>query len=230
MTRGLALALLSTALALAGGGSLVAGLHERALAAAQADMAALAFAASSAGYHSARSQLQALPWPPPTVAREIDTGLQALSYWLAEYRPLAARSSQGDAGAHAPTQLRAANALYREAQSGPQDRVTVLRNLDAAVRAYAEALRLGAGAPEAAFNYELVVRLRAEVAAGRRRRLPELAAGEPMPGGRMHGRPGGPPDGELKREFLVRIPRDAHGMEQSPAEAAGTGFMIRKPG
>jgi len=230
MTRGIALALFSIALALGGCASLVAGLHERALAGAQADMAALDLEASSARYRSARSQLETMPWPPSAVAREIETGLLALSYWLAEYRPLAARSSQGDTGADPGTQLRAANALYREAQSGPQDRVTLLRNLDAAVRAYAEALRLGVEAPEAAFNYELVVRLRAELAAGRRRRLPEPASGEPIPGGRMHGVPGGPPDGNLDREFLVRIPRDAHGMEQSPAEAAGTGFMIRKPG
>lgn len=230
MTRGIALALLSMVLALAGGASLAAGLHERALAGAQADLATLDFEASGARYRSARTRLEALPWLPPAVAREIETGLLALSYWLAEYRPLAARSSQGDAGADPGTQLRAANALYREAQAGPQDRVTVLRNLDAVARAYAEALRLGVEAPEAAFNYELVVRLRAEVAAGRRRRLPEPVAGEPIPGGRMHGVPGGPPDGNVNREFLVRIPRDAHGMEQSPAEAAGTGFMLRKPG
>lgn len=230
MTRGIALALSAIVAALAGGAGLVAGLHERALATAEADMAALALEASRGSYEAARRQIGALPWQPAAAAREIDAGQLALTYWLADYRPLAARSSQGEGAADPSTQLRAANALYREAQSGPQDRAIVLRQLDATVRAYAEALRLGADTPEAAFNYELCVRLRADIAAGRRRRLPEPSAGEPIPGGSMHGELGGPPDGAVNREFLVRIPRDAHGMEQSPAEAAGTGFMIRKPG
>ena len=38
---------------------------------------------------------------------------------------------------------------------------TLLKNLDAAIRAYAEALRAGAERPDVAFNYELAVRMRA---------------------------------------------------------------------
>ena len=44
--------------------------------------------------------------------------------------------------------LLAANALYRVAQRGPQDRATLLRNLDAAIRAYNEALRAGIERPD----------------------------------------------------------------------------------
>ena len=65
----------------------------------------------------------------------------------------------------------AANALYRVAQRGPQDRATLLKNLDAAIRAYNEALRAGIERPDVAFNYELAVRMREEVGAGKRKAL-----------------------------------------------------------
>ena len=65
----------------------------------------------------------------------------------------------------------AANALYRVAQRGPQDRATLLKNLDAAIRAYNEALRAGVERPDVAFNYELAVRMRDEIGAGKRKAL-----------------------------------------------------------
>ena len=65
----------------------------------------------------------------------------------------------------------AANALYRVAQRGPQDRATLLKNLDAAIRAYHEALRPGVERQDVAFNYELAVRMRDEVGAGKRKAL-----------------------------------------------------------
>lgn len=233
MTRGIGVAVTALLLALAGGAALAAGMYERTLAAAQADMASLGLDESLGGYVGLSEQLGRLPWLPPGAGGAIVAGQTELQYWRSDYRPLAEVAGlvgrEGGAS-EAALQLLAANAVYRQAQLGPQDRATVLRNLDAAVRGYAEALRMGAQSPDAAYNYEFVVRLRSEITSGKRRRLPEPTADGPLHAGRMHGLPGGPPKAEGTQPFKIRIPRDARGLEQSPAEAAGTGFMIRKPG
>ena len=93
-------------------------------------------------------------------------------YWQGDYGDLvelAAKPAQGEEPADPELQLLAANAAYRVAQRGPQDKTTVLKNLDAAIRDYLEALRAGNERPDAAFNYELAVRIREELANGKRK-------------------------------------------------------------
>ena len=117
----------------------------------------------------------------------------------------------------------AANALYRVAQRGPQDRATLLKNLDAAIRAYNEALRAGVARPDVAFNYELAVRMREEVGAGKRKALSNAKTDDTQSDPNMHGDPGEPPK-ELKVEqFQIRIPMDPKEIKQSQEQAAGTG-------
>ena len=88
-----------------------------------------------------------------------------LQYWQADYADLvevARTANEADDADSIDPEMRvlAANALYRVAQRGPQDRATLLKNLDAAIRAYNEALRAGVARPDVAFNYELAVRMR----------------------------------------------------------------------
>ena len=123
----------------------------------------------------------------------------------------------------------AAHALFRMAQRGPQDRGALVRNLDAATRAYGEALRLGADRSDVAFNYELVVRLRQEVAAGKRKML--TAQGDnPETDPNMLGDPGLPPPEMEVQQFQIRVPMDPRDMRQSQEQSAGTGAQRRRRG
>ena len=127
-------------------------------------------------------------------------------------------------------QVLAANALYRVAQRGPQDRATLLRNLDAAIRTYAEALKAGTGRPDAAFNYELAVRMRQEVGAGKRKALSNPKTDDTKSEPNMHGDPGEPPKDLKVEQFQIRIPMDPREIKQSQEQAAGTGAARRKRG
>ena len=124
----------------------------------------------------------------------------------------------------------AANALYRVAQRGPQDRATLLRNLDAAIRAYAESLRAGAERSDVAFNYELAVRMRQEVGAGKRKALSSARTDDTKTEPNMHGDPGEPPKDLKVEQFQIRIPMDPREIKQSQEQAAGTGAARRKRG
>ena len=124
----------------------------------------------------------------------------------------------------------AANALYRVAQRGPQDRTTLLRNLDAAIRAYNEALRAGIERSDIAFNYELAVRMRDEVGAGKRKALTSAKPDDTESEPNMHGDPGEPPKDMKVEQFQIRIPMDPKEIKQSQEQAAGTGAARRKRG
>ena len=150
-----------------------------------------------------------------------------LQYWQARLRrPDRSRartaSQTEDADAIDPEmRVLAANALYRVAQRGPQDRPTLLKNLDAAIRAYDEALRAGVERPDVAFNYELAVRMRDEVGAGKRKALTNAKTDDTETDPNMHGDPGEPPKDMKVEQFQIRIPMDPKEIKQSQEQAAG---------
>ena len=128
--------------------ALVAGRFERRMAIAQEDMAVLDFADPEADYAALEEDLAGLPLVSERPLREIRRRRAMLQYWQADYADLVevarTASQTEDADAVDPEmRVLAANALYRVAQRGPQDRATLLKNLDAAIRAYDEALRAG---------------------------------------------------------------------------------------
>ena len=170
----------SSLLALVGAVCLMAGVFERRMAIAQEDMAVLDFADPEADYAALERTRRTTRWVAERAAarkfaaagRCSSTGrgtMRISSRWRA--RPASPRTSRRSIP---EMQVLAANALYRVAQRGPQDRATLLKNLDAAIRAYDEALRAGAERPDVAFNYELAVRMRDEVGAGKRKALPNV--------------------------------------------------------
>ena len=214
--------------------ALMAGRVERRMAIAQEDMAVLDFTDPQADYAALEEDLTAIPLVSERPLREIRRRRAMLQYWQADYADLievARTSNEEDADSVDPEmRVLAANALYRVAQRGPQDRATLLRNLDAAIRAYSEALRAGIERPDIAFNYELAVRMREEVGAGKRKALMSAKPDDTQSEPNMHGDPGEPPK-ELKVEqFQIRIPMDPREIKQSQEEAAGTGAPRRKRG
>jgi len=161
--------LVALLLAAAGAASLAAGRFERRFAIAQEDMAVLDFSDPQQEFAALEQDLGKLPWTAGTTLNEIKRHEAELQYWQGDYSQLVELSrvsSKSDEPVDPELQILAANSLYRVAQHGPQDKVTVLKNLDAAIRAYSEALRAGNDRPDTAFNYELAVRLREEIGSG----------------------------------------------------------------
>ena len=81
-----------------------------------------------------------------------------------------------------------------------------------------------------AFNYELAVRMRDEVGAGKRKALSSVKMGDEQSEPNMHGDPGEPPKDLKVEQFQIRIPMDPKEIKQSQEQAAGTGAARRKRG
>ena len=131
---------------LIGAAALMAGRFERRMAIAQEDMAVLDFVDPQADYAALEEDVAGLPLVSERPLREIRRRRAMLQYWQADYADLVevarTASKTEDADSVDPEmRVLAANALYRVAQRGPQDRPTLLKNLDAVIRAYDEALR-----------------------------------------------------------------------------------------
>jgi hypothetical protein len=234
MKRSFAVILGVVLLALVGALALIAGMYERRMAVAQEDMVVLDFADPQAEYATLQQDLEKWPWVSRRPLDEIRRRRALLQYWQADYGDLvqlARVSSQSDEPVDPELQILAANALYRVAQHGPQDKTTVLKNLDTAIRAYSEALRAGNDRPDTAFNYELAVRLREEIGSGRRKGgMPNTKVDETKSDPNMHGDPGEPPKDMKVEQFQIRIPMDPKEIKNSQEQAAGTGQQRKRKG
>jgi len=235
MRRSVSFIIIILLLVVVGVASLMAGRFERRMAIAQEDMAVLDFADPQADYAAFEQDIEGLPIVSERPLREIRRRRAMLQYWQADYADLvevARTASQAEDADSIDPEMRvlAANALYRVAQRGPQDRPTLLKNLDAAIRAYNEALRAGVAPPDVAFNYELAVRMRDEVGAGKRKALTNVKTDDTESDPNMHGDPGEPPKDMKVEQFQIRIPMDPKEIKQSQEQAAGTGAARRKRG
>lgn len=235
MRRSAGIIVAAVLLAALGGILLMAGRFERRMAIAQEDIAVLDFVDPEIEYAKLEEEIAGVPLLSERLLRDIRHGRAMLQYWQGDYADLieVARQTAGDEGDEAldpDMRVLAANALYRVAQTGPQDRATLLKNLDAAVRAYHEALRSGVARQDVAFNYELTVRQREEVGAGKRKALSNMKAEDTESDPNMHGDPGEPPKDLKVEQFQIRIPMDPKEIKQSQEQAAGTGAARRKRG
>ena len=222
-------------LLLVGAAALMAGRFERRMAIAQEDMAVLDFADPEADYAALEEHVAGIPLVSERPLKEIRRRRAMLQYWQGDYAELTevartANEAEDTDSMDPEMRVLAANALYRVAQRGPQDRATLLRNLDAAIRAYNEALRAGIDRTDIAFNYELAVRMRDEVGAGRRKVLTSAKTDDTQSEPNMHGDPGEPPKDMKVEQFQIRIPMDPKEIKQSQEQAAGTGAPRRKRG
>jgi hypothetical protein len=235
MKRSIGIIAVVLLLVLVGAAALMAGRFERRMAIAQEDMAVLDFADPMADYAALEKDIEGVPLVSERPLQEIRRRRAMLQYWQSDYTDLievARTASKSEDADSVDPEMRvlAANALYRVAQRGPQDRPTLLKNLDAAIRAYDEALRSGVARPDVAFNYELAVRMRDEVGAGKRKALTNPKTDDTESDPNMHGDPGEPPKDMKVEQFQIRIPMDPKEIKQSQEQAAGTGAPRRKRG
>ncbi len=225
--------LVAAVLLAAGSAGLGLGRFERRLAVAQEDMAVLDFEDPQNALPVLEEQAARIPWVSDSTVAEIRRRRAELRYWQGDYADLAevARTAPQEETPQDPEiRLVAANAAFRQAQQGPQDKATVLRSLDGVIRAYADALRAGAVRPDAAYNYELAVRLRAEIAGGKRKSLPVLMPVDETTDSNMHGDPGEPPKDAKMEQFQIRIPMDPKDFKSNQDQNAGTGQIRKRRG
>ena len=97
------------------------------------------------------------------------------------------------------------------------------------IRAYADALKAGSESPDTAFNYELAIEIRAEIANGKRKGMPVVTIMEDKTDANMHGDPGEPPKDMKVEQFQIRIPMDPKA-SKSQDESAGTGQQRKRRG
>jgi len=102
---------------------------------------------------------------------EIHARKAAVQYWQQQYEALLPAGAE-PVGAVDDTnvelQLVVANAAYRLGQTQAADRASILQALEEASVGYLTVLKNDTWHPDAAFNYEYVVRLHDEIAKGRR--------------------------------------------------------------
>ena len=151
-----------------------------------------------------------LPWVGERPANEVRARRAAVNYWQRKYSALAPADRTDPvadvAADDVPLQTIVADSVYRGGQTRAKDRAAMLEMLDSSIAAYQAVLR-NVRRPEdalygerAAYNYEYVVRLRNEIANGRRRQLP------PPPEEPTFGSQGKSENPEFENQFKQYVP------------------------
>ena len=230
--------LVAILLALAGAGFWLAGQTETRLADAHKQLATLQYSEAAAAGDEVEQKIgleRRVPVFGPQAEVDVRDLRAEAKYWRADYASLAPqRDAAGSLTETNPAlQLVSANAAFRAGQAST-DRLDAVRRLDAVVKTYANVLRSSAGQADAAYNYELAVRVRDVLAHPRgapksAAKAPPAAAEESdLPAGpTLHGKPGGPPPQVNMNQFKIVIPK--RGEERNDAPDAGKGgTKIRK--
>jgi len=184
---------LAVGLALAGAGLLVAANLDRDLAAAAERVVAQKYDDVEPAYETAEKYYDYashIPGVGTGPANDIRAKHATLHYWQKDYAAVIPQQTDpvGSVPAdNSDLQLIVANAVYRVAQSKMKDKETTLAGLDQGILSYVTVLKNSPRNEDAAFNFELLVRLRDELDKGKRKpgpaemvlKGPDGAAGAP---------------------------------------------------
>lgn len=217
------------AFVLAGVALLMTASFERDMADAQQQLSTERFDAARASLARAAEDSRYADWIPSVGAaagRQIQLRQASLDYWQRRYDAVIPR--QGDpVGAveadNVDLQLMVADAAYRQSQSSAAtaDKAATLQTLDEGIANYLSVLKNGNWDEDAAYNYEYLVRLRDDVAKGKKK-SPAQANSAQL------GRPGAPAKTASTKAFKVYVP--LQGNERTDAAQAGKGTPIKRKG
>jgi hypothetical protein len=181
------------ALALLGGALLAAAGLDRDVASAQERVVAQKYDDVEAAYEKAEKYYDYashIPGVGDGPANDIRAKHATLHYWQKDFAAVIPQQTDpvGSVPQDNPDlQLVVANAVYRTAQSKMKDKETTMAGLDQGILSYVTVLKNSPRNEDAAFNFELLVRLRDELDKGKRKpgpaemvlKGPDGAAGAP---------------------------------------------------
>ena len=213
-----------------GAAAFSAAAFEREIAAVDEHLATQEYDLAADALAEAEGRLRYMRWIPragTTAVRDVRTRQAALQYWQRQYDALLPRDADpvgAVEGEPVGLQLLVANGAYRAAQARSGSRETTLQALDEAVSGYLTVLKADAWDERAAYNYEFLVRVREELAKGRRKGLPP----PPEDGEAANGQEGAPVQAGSMKAFEVYIPLEEK--ERNDAAEAGKGKSISRKG
>jgi hypothetical protein len=165
-----------------------------------------------------------LPWIGEGAVNDIRARKAALHYWQRNYSALIQNPQEPFAAIPAENvelQFLVAGALYRQGIAAAKDRAATIAALDVGIDAYQTVLKNANRHERAAYNYELLVRLRNEIVKGQRKAVsPEPEA--------PHGRGGAPEIRSDTGDFKVYIPLESG--ERAKGGEAGKMAPIKRKG
>ena len=192
-------------LLLVGGGSWMLGRLDERVVDARRQLLTLQYEAPLGEYDRVErsvGSMSQLPWVADLVG-DVRAQRATSKYWRADYASLSVERGAGGAIADGEPLilLLSANAAFRRTRLDGTDRSAVDR-LNAVLEEYAGVLRREPQLFDAAYNYELVVRVRDGLTrsqpVGAAPKSDRSAAATIRSGQTIHGRPGGPPPGTDK--------------------------------
>ena len=221
---------LIVALLLAAGGLFAFGSaeFEHDLAESQQNVATDRFDQAEERLDDAETYASYVRWVPQVGARaqrDLATRRAALHYWKKDYASVLPRDTDPVGAvdnANVDLQLVVANAAFRNAQRGITDKAVQLQALDEAIGSYMAVLKNESWHPDAAFNYEYLLRLRTEIAQGKRKPAAMAEKTDNL------GEQGSPAQNNSTKKFEIYVPLE--GSERTESGEAGKGTVIQKKG
>ena len=220
----LAVALAAIALAL-----LVDARLERRIAQADRDVATLNLSRAAAGYDAVAGTLAPttrLPWLFRQTRQMVAAKQAAVRYWRGDYLPIVthyASPDSPDISDNFNLQFIVANADYLVRQRPDATAALALGTLDHSIGTFRRLIEANPDHEDAAFNYELMVRLRSRIAAG--------AAIPPFERPSAPGNEGADPEEADMEDVQIYVPRDQLVDPQDTEDPTiGEGAPIRRRG
>ena len=175
-----------------------------------------------------RPWTERVSWLFQTTRDEVVSQQAAIRYWRGEYAALV--SDYPDIGhpdiqGNLPFMLTVASAHVRAGEvAADGDRTQILNALDRAISVHLQLLENSRGAPDAAFNYEFLVRLRDEIAAGEE--IPARRPSTPL------GQSGDSEDMDMEdmNEIKIYVPSDMMNRESVDDPTLGSDAPLRRRG
>jgi hypothetical protein len=201
---------------------------ERRLADAQERTSTQQYALAQESLEAAGGYLRYAQWLPrigDDTVREVRAREAALQYWKGDYEKVLPAQAEPVAAvdeSNVELQLVVANAAFRVGLNGVTERTAAVQALNEAANGYLTVLKNNTWHEEAAYNYEYVIRLRDEIAKGRRPPSEQPQQGMDL------GESGAPSDATSTKGFQIYVP--LQGDEKSPegGDAGKAGEKVRK--
>ena len=209
-------ALLIAAAIAAGAGvlGLTAARLQRSLADAQEQTSTQQYRLAGASLEAADGHLRYARFVPRVgedTVREVRARQAALLYWQGDFAKVLPAQAEPVAAvdeSNVELQLVVANAAFRAGLKGVTERAAALQVLNEVANGYMTVLKNNTWHEEAAYNYEYIIRLRDEVAKGRKLPSEEEASDLEL------GSRGAPSDATTTKGFQIYVP--LQGDEKSP--------------